>query len=54
MAEYPRPHHFLLHLSDTHLLAADGKLYDRVNSTALLQRLFDEVEASGTESSSAR
>lgn len=47
MAEYPRPHHFLLHVSDTHLLAAGGKLYDRVDSTALLQRLFDEVEASG-------
>lgn len=46
-AEYPRPHHFLLHVSDTHLLANGRKLYDRVDSTALLQQLFDEVEASG-------
>lgn len=46
-AEYPRPHHFLLHVSDTHLLAAGRKLYDKVDSDALLQRLFDEVEASG-------
>lgn len=46
-AEYPRPHHFLLHVSDTHLLAEQGKLYGTVDSTALLERLFDEVEASG-------
>ena len=25
-AEYPRPDHFLLHLSDTHLLAGGGDL----------------------------
>ncbi|MFC4242213.1 phosphodiesterase [Gryllotalpicola reticulitermitis] len=49
-AEYPRPDHFLLHLSDTHLLArhdgAAGKLYDRVDSAANLAELFAELEAS--------
>ena len=45
-AEYPRPDHFLVHLSDTHLLAGDGRLYDRVESTRHLQQLFDELEAS--------
>ncbi|WP_378148755.1 phosphodiesterase [Cnuibacter sp. UC19_7] len=46
-AEYPRPNHFLLHISDTHLLARRGKLYDRVDSTGYLEQLFDELEASG-------
>ena len=27
IAEHPRPDHFLLHLSDTHLLVTDGRLY---------------------------
>jgi 3',5'-cyclic AMP phosphodiesterase CpdA len=49
-AEYPRPDHFLLHLSDTHLLGRDngvaGKLYDRVDSAAHLAELFAELEAS--------
>jgi 3',5'-cyclic AMP phosphodiesterase CpdA len=45
-AEYPRPDHFLLHLSDTHLLAGDRRLYDRVDSAQHLQSLFDELEAS--------
>ena len=39
-AEYPRPNHFILHLSDTHLLA-NGQLYDRVDSEARLRRVFD-------------
>ena len=46
-AEYPRPDHFLLHISDTHLLAGGGLLYDRVTSEQHLQSLFDEFEASG-------
>jgi 3',5'-cyclic AMP phosphodiesterase CpdA len=46
-AEYPRPNHFLLHVSDTHLLAGGGKLYGLVDSEELLRSLFDEVEASG-------
>ncbi|WP_207457034.1 phosphodiesterase [Herbiconiux sp. SYSU D00978] len=45
-AEYPRPDHFLLHLSDTHLLGGDRKLYGSVDSEAALRRLFSEVEAS--------
>jgi 3',5'-cyclic AMP phosphodiesterase CpdA len=46
-AEYPRPDHFLLHLSDTHLLAGGSKLYGSVNVEAHLAELFAEVEASG-------
>ncbi|WP_306233431.1 metallophosphoesterase [Agrococcus beijingensis] len=45
--EHPRPDHFLLHISDTHLLAGGGRLYDRVASEEHLRRLFDEFEASG-------
>lgn len=47
MAEYPRPDHFLVHISDTHLLAGGGSLYGSVNSEQYLRRLFDEFEASG-------
>lgn len=47
-AEYPRPNHFVLHLSDTHFIADPGGLYgSTVDSEAQLRRLFDEVEASG-------
>jgi 3',5'-cyclic-AMP phosphodiesterase len=46
-AEYPRPDHFLLHISDTHLLAGGRMLYDRVAADRHLQALFDEFEASG-------
>ena len=46
-AEYPRPDYFLLHLSDTHLLADGNRLYGRVDSAAHVQRLFADVEASG-------
>ncbi len=46
VAEYPRPNHFILHLSDTHLLA-DGRLYDRVDSEARLRKVFDDLERSG-------
>jgi 3',5'-cyclic AMP phosphodiesterase CpdA len=45
-AEHPRPDHFLLHVSDTHLLGGDRKLYNSLDSEELLRRLFDEVEAS--------
>jgi 3',5'-cyclic-AMP phosphodiesterase len=44
--EYPRPDHFLLHLSDTHLLARDGRLYDRVDSQRHLAELFEQIEQS--------
>ena len=46
-AEYPRPNQFLLHLSDTHLLAGGNRLYGSVDATAHLIKLFAEVEASG-------
>ncbi|WP_349898426.1 phosphodiesterase [Parafrigoribacterium soli] len=47
-AEYPRADHFLLHLSDTHLLAGRGRLYDAVDSERHLRQLFDELEQSGS------
>ena len=46
-AEYPRPDHFLLHLSDTHLLAGGKRLYGSVDVEAHLAQLFAEIEASG-------
>ena len=46
-AQFPRPDHFLLHLSDTHLIAGGGRLYGDVDSEARLRELFAEVESSG-------
>ena len=46
-AEHPRPRHFLLHLSDSHLLGGPERLHGVVDSGAMLQQLFDEVRASG-------
>ena len=46
-AEHPRPRHFLLHLSDPHLLGGPEPLYGTVDSEARLIQLFDEVKASG-------
>ncbi|WP_045729996.1 phosphodiesterase [Pseudarthrobacter chlorophenolicus] len=46
-AEHPRPRHFLLHLSDPHLLGGPEPLYGVVDSEARLTQLFDEVKASG-------
>ena len=45
-AQFPRPDHFIVHLSDTHLLAAGGKLYDSVDSAAHLAELLAELERS--------
>lgn len=47
-AEHPRPDHFLLHLSDTHLLPPGGRLYDSVKPHRTLKRIFADLEASGT------
>jgi 3',5'-cyclic AMP phosphodiesterase CpdA len=47
IAEYPRPDHFLVHISDTHLLAGGEKLYGSVDSTHHLRSLLAELEASG-------
>lgn len=45
-AEYPRPGHVLLHLSDSHLLGGSEPLYGAVDSEAHLRQLFSEVHAS--------
>ncbi|QNG17892.1 phosphodiesterase [Rhodococcus triatomae] len=45
-AEYPRPSHFVLHLSDTHLMAGPDPLYGVVDSEARLRQIFTEVAAS--------
>jgi 3',5'-cyclic AMP phosphodiesterase CpdA len=46
VAEFPRPDHFLLHLSDTHLLGGERRLYDTVDSANHLAQLFAELEGS--------
>ncbi|WP_082475118.1 MULTISPECIES: phosphodiesterase [unclassified Frigoribacterium] len=46
-AEHPRPNHFILHLSDTHLVGGDGALYGAVDSAARLRQIVTEIEASG-------
>jgi Icc protein len=46
-AEHPRPRHFLLHLSDPHLLGGKDPLHGLVDSDSRLRQLFDEVRASG-------
>ena len=45
-AEYPRPNHCLVHISDTHLIQGDGDLYGGVDSTARLRQILDELAAS--------
>jgi 3',5'-cyclic-AMP phosphodiesterase len=45
VAEYPRPDHVLLHLSDTHLIAGEERLYGAIDADARLQRLLDRIEA---------
>ncbi|MCC9205270.1 phosphodiesterase [Arthrobacter sp. zg-Y769] len=47
--EYPRPRHFLLHLSDTHLLGETNPLYGAVDSHANLRALFGRLEHSGQQ-----
>lgn len=46
-AQYPRPDHFILHLSDTHLVAGD-RLHGTVDSEERLRQLVDELEESGS------
>jgi 3',5'-cyclic AMP phosphodiesterase CpdA len=46
VAEYPRPDHVLLHLSDTHLIASEERLYGAVDADAGLRRLLERIEAS--------
>ena len=44
-AEHPRPRHFLLHLSDPHLLGGPQPLHGVVDSEALLRQLFEDLVA---------
>ena len=46
-AEHPRPRHFILHLSDTHLVGGNNPLYGAVDSQAKLAELFGRLEKSG-------
>ncbi|MCU1513766.1 MAG: 3,5-cyclic-nucleotide phosphodiesterase [Microbacteriaceae bacterium] len=48
-AQFPRPDHFLIHLSDTHLLAGGNRLYNAIDSEARLERLFAQLEQSGAK-----
>ena len=47
IAEHPRPDHFLLHLSDTHLLPGNDPLYGSVDAEGNLRRLAEGFEKSG-------
>src|ERR1700677_660766 len=44
-AEHPRPDHVLLHLSDTHLIAGEKRLYGAVDADARLQELLERIES---------
>lgn len=46
-AEHPRPRHYILHLSDTHLVGGPEPLYGEVDSEAHLRNLFKELAESG-------
>lgn len=46
-SQYGEPEHFLVHISDTHLVGESGLLYGRVDSDAHLVRAFDRLRASG-------
>lgn len=47
IAEYSRPGHFILHFSDTHLIAGDSSLYGDVDADRYLKQIFTEVIESG-------
>ena len=47
LTEYPRAGHFLVHFSDTHLVAGDELLYSKVDSDSHLSEALSELEASG-------
>lgn len=46
-AEYPRPEHVLVHISDTHLLTGEGRLFDRVDSRGQLREMLEALERTG-------
>lgn len=47
VTEYARAHHSLVHFSDTHLIAGDDLLYEKVDSDRHLAEALSELEASG-------
>jgi 3',5'-cyclic AMP phosphodiesterase CpdA len=47
IAEHPRPGHFILHFSDTHLISGDSSLYGDVDADFYLKQIFAEVVESG-------
>ncbi len=47
IAEHPRPDHFLLHLSDTHLVPGHDPLYGKIDAEGNLRRLAESFERSG-------
>jgi Icc protein len=47
-ANYPTPEHFILHISDTHLVQNRGPLHDIVDSDANLEELFEGFDKSNT------
>ncbi|MGN6324840.1 phosphodiesterase [Pseudolysinimonas sp.] len=46
-AEYPRPDHTLVHISDTHLLGGGRRLYGRVDAEQHLRELMSRLEETG-------
>ncbi len=46
-AEYPRPDHVIVHISDTHFLTGEGRLYERVDSVAQLREMLEALERTG-------
>ena len=46
-AEYPRPDHVLVHISDTHLLSGEGRLFERVDASTRLRELLAALEGTG-------
>ncbi len=46
-AQFPRPDHFVLHLSDTHFEVGDRPLYGSVDSGKHLRQILIEIEESG-------
>jgi 3',5'-cyclic AMP phosphodiesterase CpdA len=47
-SQYPRPDHFVLHLSDTHFVGDGELLHERIDSDRNLKALFEGFEQSNT------
>lgn len=47
IAEYPRPTHTLLHITDTHLVGGDELLYGTVDADTRFGQILDDIRASG-------